>query len=260
MIIAFGSQKGGVAKTTSVVTLGHGLARRGYKTLLVDLDPQGHVARMLNLPKDGGVRRWYYDEEPLASCVQKARENLFVLAADKTLERVAGKIREESYGAEAFAFALKRQTEAFDAVLLDLAPSLSNIQVAALIAADYVISPTRLRFTDLDGVQEIVRSIAEVSRHGHQMKGLWVLPTFYDRTTSETTEQLKDLVEAYGKRVLPPIMQDTRISEAPARGMTIWEYAPECNGLLGYINGGGRRVGGYAYVLEQLAAVLDGAA
>ncbi len=257
MIIAFGSQKGGVGKTTSAVTLGHGLALRGKRVLIVDLDPQGHVCKLLNLPKNAGVRQWYYDDEPLAKCAVMARENLWALGADKTLNRVAGKIKEDAYGAEAFAYALTQQTEGYDAVLLDLAPSLNDIQVAALLASDYVICPTRLRFVDLDGVQEILRSAAEVARHGHAIRGLYILPTFYDRTTTETSERLIELAHLYGKQVWPPVVQDTRISEAPGRGQTIWEYAPECNGVLGYTNGGGKRVGGYGYALEQLLQLVE---
>ena len=257
MVTAIASQKGGVGKSTTAVTLGHGLAMRGKKVLIVDLDPQGHVCKLLNLPKNGGVRQWYYDEKPLQEAVCMARENLFVLGADKTLNRVAGKIKEDAYGAEAFAYALKQQTQGYDAVLLDLAPSLNDIQVAALLASDYVICPTRLRYVDMDGVQEIMRSVAEVARHGHQVRGLYILPTFYDRKTTETGERLVELAQTYGKRVLPPIVQDTRISEAPGHGQTIWEYAPECNALRGYVNGGGKRVGGYAVVLDQLMQLVE---
>lgn len=58
--------------------------------------------------------------------------------------------------------------------------------MAGLLAADYVLVPTKLRFTDLDGVSEVIRSIQEVSRHGHPIQHYTFLPTFYDRTTKET--------------------------------------------------------------------------
>jgi len=61
-IFAFINQKGGVGKTTSAVTLGHGFALQGYHTLLVDCDPQGHIATQLSLPKGPGLCHWYYDE------------------------------------------------------------------------------------------------------------------------------------------------------------------------------------------------------
>ncbi|NUM46655.1 MAG: ParA family protein [Anaerolineales bacterium] len=260
-ILAIANQKGGVGKTTTGVTLAAGLALRGYKTLLVDLDSQGHVSRALNLAKQDMLRRWFYDEEPLLKVIAPVRENFWVLQGDKGTDRVTGRIREESYGEELFAEMLRTQTQqaSFDVVLLDLAPSISNLQIAALIAAHYALIPTRLRMMDIDGVQEILRSIQQLTRHGHQLLGWYILPTFFDRTTNETVMRLKELAGAFGNRVWPPILHDVKVSEAPGRGKTLWEYAPKCNALLGYVNGGGLRVGGYADTLERVSALLEGA-
>lgn len=257
-IIAVANQKGGVGKTTTTVILGSGLAAQGYNTLLADLDSQGHICHMLNLPKSGGVKRWFYDEEPLDQLIVQARPNLWVLPGDKTTERVISKIRDESYGEEAFADLLQAHTQAFDAVLLDLAPSLSNLQVAALIAAQYILIPTRLRFTDLDGVQEVMRSLQQIARHGHKPLDYFILPTFFDRVANETVTRLRELVAAFGSHVWPPVVQDIKVAEAPGLGLTLWEHAPHCNALLGYPNGNGLRVGGYAHALERLAAVMEG--
>lgn len=259
-IIAIANQKGGVGKTTTAVTLAHGAAQQGYKTLLVDLDSQGHVSRALNIAKKDMLRRWFYDEEPLEAVIQQTRENLWVLPGDKGTDRVIGRIREESYGEELFAETLRTQSAraGFEVILLDLAPSISNLQVAALIAAHYAIIPTRLRMMDMDGVQEILRSIQQIARHGHQLGGWFILPTFYDRTTNETMSRLKEIAETFGQRVWPPIMQDVRLSEAPGRGKTIWEHDPNCNAVLGYVNGGGKRVGGYADTLARVISLIEG--
>ncbi|MEM4203120.1 MAG: ParA family protein, partial [Candidatus Methanomethylicaceae archaeon] len=106
-VFAFINQKGGVGKTTSVVTLGSGLALRGYKTLIVDCDPQGHVATQLGIPKSPGLRRWYYDEEPLDQVIVQVRNNLMVITSDKTTDRVLGRMREEQWGAAEFADRLR---------------------------------------------------------------------------------------------------------------------------------------------------------
>lgn len=259
-VFAFINQKGGVGKTTSVVTLGSGLALKGYRTLLVDCDPQGHIATQLNISKAPGVRRWYYDEEPLEQVVVQVRENLWVLPGDKTTDRVLGRMREEQWGAAEFADRLREESTALemDAVLLDLAPSLNHLQIAAMLASDYVIIPTRLRYTDLDGVNEITRSITETARRSRMPGRYYLLPTFFDRVTKETHQRLVELVNAFGKQVLPPIPQDVRLAEAPGRGMTVWEYAPQCQAIQGYINGSGKTIGGYAAILEELIALLGG--
>lgn len=258
-VFAFINQKGGVGKTTSVVTLGSGLALRGYRTLIVDCDPQGHVATQLGLPKSPGLRRWYYDEEPLEQVVVQVRDNLMVITSDKTTDRVLGRMREEQWGAAEFADRLREESAAmeFDAVLLDLAPSLNHLQIAAMLASDYVIIPTRLRYTDLDGVNEITRSISETARRSRMPGRYFLLPTFFDRVTRETHQRLLELVNAFGKQVLPPIPQDVKIAEAPGRGMTIWEYAPQCSGVKGYLNGSGKTVGGYEVILDELIRLIE---
>jgi chromosome partitioning protein len=259
VIWTIANQKGGVGKTTTTVTLGSGLAREGRKVLVVDLDSQGHVSRMLAQPKQPGVRRWYYDEEPLEQAIVQARENLWILPGDKSTDKVMARIRDESYGEEQFANQLKEHAAAlgFDVVIVDLAPSLNNLQVAALIAANYVLIPTRLRFTDMDGVQEVLKTLQQIGRHGHQVSGYFLLPTLFDRGANETIERLKELVASQGARVWPPIVQDVRVGEAPGRGLTIWEYAPTCNAVLGYVNGG-KRVGGYTDTLQRVLALLEG--
>lgn len=256
--IAIASQKGGVGKTTTALTLGHGLAIQGYRTLLVDLDPQGHIARMLNIEKAPGVRRWFYDNAPIPSCIINVRPNLDLLPGDKSTDKVIGNIRDEAYGEQKFANALRAATVNYRIVIMDMAPSLNKLQLAALVTADHVIIPTRLRHTDMDGVQEVLLSIAEMTRHGHAIQSYQIVPTFYDRTTTETGIRLKELVAQYGKRVWPPIMQDTRLSEAPGYGKTVWEYAPDCNGLLGYVNGGGKRLGGYACIVQHVISLIEG--
>lgn len=260
VVLAILNQKGGVGKTTTAITLGSGLARKGYRVLLVDLDLQGHISRMLAQPKQPGVRRWYYDEEPLNKAIVKARDNLWTLPGDKSTDKAMARVRDESYGEEQFACQLKEHAAmlGFDVVVIDLAPSLNNLQVAALIAADYAIIPTRLRFTDMDGVQEALKTLQQIGRHGHQLSGYFILPTLFDRNANETIERLKELVASQGPRVWPPIVQDVRVGEAPGRGLTIWEHAPACHAVLGYINSGGNRVGGYADTLQRVLTLLEG--
>lgn len=201
-VFSFINQKGGVGKTTSVVTLGSGLALRGYKTLLMDCDPQGHIATQLGLDKAPGLRRWYYDEEPLEQVMVQVRENLYVVAGDKTTDRVLGRMREEQWGAAEFADRLREESAGLemDVVLLDLAPSLNHLQIAAMLASDYVIIPTRLRYTDLDGVNEITRSITETARRSRMPGRFYLLPTFFDRVTKETHQRLIELVNAFGRQ------------------------------------------------------------
>jgi chromosome partitioning protein len=255
--IIIANQKGGVGKTTTTVTLGSGLASLGYRVVIVDMDPQGHDAYMLDLPKAGGLSRWFYDGEALKTQAIQAKENLFILRGNKTTEKVKGRIKDESYGEEKFAKALREETNSFDVVLMDTAPSMDPLHVAGLLAADFALIPTKLRLMDLDGVSEIKHSIDEVALHGHAIDYA-ILPTFYERKPNEPMLQLRELIRVFPNRVWPPIMQDIKVGEAPKHGLTLWDYAPKCNAVIGYPDENGKRVGGYQDTLERVINLISG--
>lgn len=254
MIISFANQKGGVAKTTSTVTLGHGLAKAGLKTLIVDLDPQGHVAFALGLDKTPGLFRLVVEDERLDQVVVAARPGLDIVAGDKKSEAVKRYVTTLNFREKVLVNLLENAD--YDVILLDTAPSLDVLHVAALVASDWVIIPTKLDALAIDGVNEILRSMGEVNRQGHTFAGYSILPTFFDRTTKETATQLRELVNVFGAKVWPPIPQDTRAREAVAFGKTLWEYTPESPSVMGYAGDRGT-VGGYTDALKRLQEVID---
>jgi chromosome partitioning protein len=252
-IIAFANQKGGVGKTTTAVTLADGLARLGYKTLLVDLDPQGHVAFCLGLEKSPGLYRLIVMEEPLHKILLQARPNLDVLASDKRTEKVKRYITLSDFREGILADILR--STAYHVVLIDMAPSMDVLHVNGLVASDWVVIPTRLDALSVDGVKEILLTMGEVGQRGHSFQGYSILPTFFDRTTRETLAQFQDLARTFGGRVWPPIPQDTRVREASAYGKTLWEYSPDSPAILGYIDGK-QRLGGYRQTLDRIREVI----
>ena len=252
--IAFANQKGGVGKTTTAITLAHKMAMEGARVLLVDLDPQGHVAVGLGLEKSPGLYRLIGLEEPLEKVVVSARPNLDILPSDKNTEKVKRLITLADFRETILADILTNST--YDVVFIDMAPSLDVLHLNGLLASDWVIVPTRLDALAIDGVKEILLTIGEISQRSHSFQGYSILPTFFDRTTRETYLQLEELTKVFGKRIWPPIPQDTRVREAPAYGKTLWEYAPKCTALLG-IKNGTQRVGGYNQTMLRLKEVLD---
>jgi chromosome partitioning protein len=251
-ILTIANQKGGVGKTTTAVTIAHGLAIAGWKTLLVDLDPQGHVAFSLGLPKGPGFYRLIVDEEPIEKVAIPARANLEIIPGDKRTEKAKRTIVVSNFPMETITRAL-RYAE-YEVVILDLAPSLDVLHVSALMASDWVLIPTKLEAMAVDGVNEVLRSMAEVIERGHRL-GYSILPTFFDRTTRETVVQLNSLVDTFKQHVWPPISQDTKAREAPAYGKSLWEYCPQSTVITGF---GEDKIGGYVSTMSRLLEVLSG--
>ena len=254
-IFAFANQKGGVGKTTTAVTLADGLARLKRRTLLVDLDPQGHVALSFGLEKSPGLYRLICLEEPLSAVVQTVRPNLDLVPGDKQTEKVKRQITLADFR-ETILSDLLTSTD-YEAVLLDMAPSLDVLHLNGLIAADWVIIPTRLDALAVDGVKEILTTMAEITRNGHQYRGYSILPTFFDRTSRETLLQFEEITRVFGSNVWPPVPQDTRVRETAAYGQTLWEYSPDSSSIAGFTEGN-QHLGGYRQVVGKLLEVLDG--
>jgi len=255
--IAIANQKGGVGKTTSAVHIGYGLAAAGQRTLIVDTDPQGHVAVALGKLKSPGLYHLIVEEDPLGACVVQARANLWIVPSDKKTEKANRYLTSVDYREHVLQKALPSCYPYYDVALIDLAPSINVLHVAALAAADLVLIPTKLDHMALDGVNEIVRSIAEINQQGGNIADVAIIPTFYDRTTRETQTQLAALVNAYKDKVWPPIPADTRLREASVYGQVLYEYAPKSAALVGY-PWGDKTLGGYRAVVEKLSGVIRG--
>ncbi len=253
--IALANQKGGVGKTTTAVTLASGFSQHQKSTLIIDLDPQGHVAFSLGVEKTPALYRWLVMDEALTDVIQTVRPDLDILSSDKRTESVKRHITLMDFR-ETLLVERLRDTK-YDVIILDMAPSLDVLHINGLVASDWVLIPTRPDAMAVDGVREILLTLAEINQRGHQFAGYSILPTFFDRTTRETVTQFQDIVQAFGDKVLPPIPQDTRVREAAAYGQTLWEYSPNSPAMSGYQDGKSQ-VGGYRQIVERLLEVIDG--
>jgi chromosome partitioning protein len=253
-IVSFANQKGGVGKTTTAVTLAHGLALEGRRVLLVDMDSQGHVALSLGISKSPGLYGLICEKKGLSEVVVNARANLDVLPGDKHTETVR---REFTRSTASNARFLEIITKCkYDAVFLDMAPSQDALHACGLLSSNWVLLPTRMDSLSMDGLQEVIRNLGDFSRRGHVLDGYCILPTFFDRHTRETYLQFRILTDTFGSHVWTPIPQDTRIREAPAFGKTLWEYAPNTPAMKGFPDGR-KRIGGYRQILKKILEVLD---
>lgn len=260
-IVALANQKGGVGKTTSAVTLAAGLARHHLHTLLVDLDPQGHVAVSFGLKKSDALHRFLALAEPLADLVTPARPGLDLLCGDRSTEKVKHLITRMQFQESI----LRERLEGcnYDVVVLDLAPSLDVLHRNGLFASDWVILPTRLEKLSIDGVKEVVLLLSELSQapkcnRGYDSAlGYSIVPTFFDRIPRDTLVQFRELTNLFGTHVWPPIPQDAQVREAVAAGKTLWDL-PRSSAALDGFKSGRQTLGGYKQVLDRLLEVVDG--
>lgn len=254
--ISIVNQKGGVGKTTSAVNLADILARQGLSVLLIDADSQGNCADCLGIPAGDDFYRLLNPKnpQPLETCITPTgRWNLGLIRSDKTTSNLKGDLA--GNGLAAFVLAEALENCGYDLALVDCAPSIDVIHMAALIASHYILIPTNLQQLSIKGVKEAFQSIATIRRH-RLVQVTGILPTFLNNTEKESKLQLVNLVKAFGEKVYPPIPVDSKAKEAPRRGKTLFEYAPGCRSLAGYINGGGKVVGGYQQVAARLVKDL----
>lgn len=249
-IFAVANQKGGVGKTATAINLGAGAAMQEYKTLIIDTDPQGNIADSLGLP-EGNDLIGFIDQHPTARAIP-AREHLSIIRSDKRTAAYKTQLAGRDYREYVLLEALEKLDSSWDMVIIDCAPSVDILHMAALVAADWLLIPTRLDQFSVKGVLEILQTVTLVNKRGGAVKVGGIIPTFYDRTTTETQEQLENLAAAFGPQVWPIIPQDSKIRTANRAGKTLWEYAPTARAIAG-IKGIG---GGYQSALSRLLDLL----
>jgi chromosome partitioning protein len=239
MIITIANQKGGVAKTTTAVTLAHALALKGRDTLLIDLDPQGQAATALGLETAPLVFACLIAGLPPAeAAVSTGRQRLSLIPGDKTTGDAQIVLAIQGKPVDYIRQVLRSARSRYRYIIFDTSPSLGGLQERALYAADLVIIPAATNYLSADAVSQTVSTIEANRQEGWKGSLLGILPTFHDEVTREARQTLLDRRAAYPGQVLPVIHRATLLAEAAAAGKTVWE-----------VDGRSRAAAEYAYLL-----------
>jgi chromosome partitioning protein len=229
-IIVFANDKGGVGKTTSTVTLGYGLANRGRRVLIVDMDPQGQCATTLGMIQEAGVfNALIRPDQDLNQWIRTTgRKDLALLPGDRTTATAQVVLNAEHRPVNALRALFQVLSKQYDYIVADTAPSVGGIQERALFAADLVVIPTATEFLSIEGLSQVLTNLGNL-RDQHRWRGrlLGILPTFFDEQTRESKSSLEQLEEAFPETILPPIHRATLLRECAADGKIVFEKDPQ---------------------------------
>ena len=237
--LAVANQKGGVAKTTTVVSLGAAFAEQGLRVLLVDLDAQSCLTFSLGVDPDGlelSVHDVLVGDATAAEVILEVGDGIDLLPASIDLSGVESVLMPRPGRELVLRLALEPVLADYDVVILDCSPSLGVLTLNALAAADQVLIPMQCEMLSHRGVGQLLDTISDVQRIlNHDLVVAGILPTMFDGRMTHSRAVLADVAERYRLPVLKPaIPRSVRFAEAPALGASVLGTATGSKGATAY--------------------------
>ena len=240
--LAIANQKGGVAKTTTVASIGAALAELGHSVLLVDLDPQACLTFSLGIdPEDLDLSVHHVLTKGLdpTEVMVRTDDGVDLMPATIELARAEAELLTRTGREHVLRSMVEALAEAeveHDWILLDCPPSLGVLTVAALTAADGVLVPLQCETLSHRGVGQLLDTVHDVRRFTNRGLEVWgVLPTLYDGRTTHARTVLETISETYDLEVVePPIPKTIKFAEAPAAGRSILATSRSSKGAQAY--------------------------
>lgn len=238
--VAIANQKGGVGKTTTAINIATAMAATGWKTLLIDLDPQGNASTGIGIATADRIRSSYdllIDEAPLADCVQPTRiPGLDIIPATVDLSGAEVELVAVENRTDRLRTALAQDT-GHDICFIDCPPSLGLLTLNALAAADTLLVPLQCEFFALEGLSQLLQTVERVQQRFNADLGIiGVALTMYDRRNRLTDQVADDVRSCLGPLVFEStIPRNVRLSEAPSHGLPALVYDHACAGSRAYM-------------------------
>ena len=238
-ILALANQKGGVAKTTSVASLGAAFAEAGKRVLLVDLDPQASLTYSLGIDPDtveASVHDVLVGGAELTDVVHRCADGVDLVPSAIDLAGAEAVLLGRPAREYVLRDALDPVRRRYDVIVLDCSPSLGVITLNALTAAQGLVIPMACEMLSHRGVGQLLDTVKDVKRIlNKKLTVLGILPTLYDGRSTHSREVLEDVGARYDLPVLsPPIPRTVRFAEAPAAGRSILSTSRTSKGAKAY--------------------------
>jgi chromosome partitioning protein len=240
-VIAVANQKGGVGKTTTVVTLGAAFSEMGKRVLLVDMDPQAALTATFGLNPYDMPRSMYsvllHDNVALARILRPAGDTQMALAPG-SVDLAAAEMRLLKRADRAYRldYVISRNRVPFDYILIDTPPSLSLMTLNGLVAAREVLIPVQTQYLAMRGVRSLMETVWRVKRRlNPKLRLLGLLPTMYRPDDRHSDEVLSELHDVFRTKVFDVVIEeDSSFAEAPVTHQTILAYDPNHQGATAY--------------------------
>ena len=236
-IIAISQHKGGVGKTVTSLGISSCLARKGHKTLLVDLDPQNHstLGIGIRLPNDAPTIRDLFTDRaiPVEQIIQSTHlDRLDLLPSSIRLEKTAQSLSTERMRHEILKQRLAPIYDQYEFVILDCPPSLGALTENAISAADLIVIPTQLEARAADSLVDLLEVIS-IFKGDKQNWG--ILLTRVDRRKKTTNPAIQAALSPWENRIFKTtIPQSEPLNQAQIAGTDIFNYSPASRGALAY--------------------------
>ncbi len=238
--VAIANQKGGVGKTTTAINIATAMAATGWKTLLIDLDPQGNASTGIGIGAHQRERSAYdllVDEVPLAECVQPTRiPGLDIIPATVDLSGAEVELVSVDRRTDRLRQSLAQDTD-HDICFIDCPPSLGLLTLNALAASDTLLVPLQCEFFALEGLSQLLKTVEQVQQRFNTELGIiGVALTMYDRRNRLSDQVAEDVRSCLGGLVFETtIPRNVRLSEAPSHGLPALVYDHNCTGSRAYM-------------------------
>ncbi len=241
-IIAIANQKGGCGKTTTSVNLAVALAEKGKRTLIVDLDPQGHSTIGFGYDPDSLTMTIY-------NALMKAQPTISEIIVGTKIERLdlapsnvllsGAEIELASVVGREFVLTEKLKTvqDKYDICVIDCPPSLSLLTLNALVASTDLIVPVQVEYYAMEGLKQLFETVNIIGKQLHpcNVKILGLLLTFVEKRRLLSSQTQRQMREYFGDLVFDTVIHRcVRLAEAPSAGQPVFTYAPESRSAAEY--------------------------
>ncbi len=237
--IAVSNEKGGVAKTTSTLSLGAALAELNHRVLLVDLDPQANLSLALGLETGEAEltsANVLIENTTIKSAIRKTDvSNLDLVPSNSRIENAEQYLPMRSNYLATLRNALLTAALGYEYILLDCPPALGAITLNALSAADLLIIPTQAEYFSAYALRNMMGSIRRIRQESNPNLAYRILVTLLDRRNRTHRNIFEQLQTTFGQGVFTSVIEiDTKLRESPIAGVPITQYRPTSRGSQQY--------------------------